>query len=72
MRLATAVGQTHGCYFLNNLSFYGSFDFYPAPYQFQFVGESYFRHKNRKYFGKKSLFLKLMHIFASEMYNYSK
>ena len=50
MRLATAVGQTHGCYLLNKLSFDGSFDFYPAPFKFQFVGVSYFKHKNRKYF----------------------
>jgi len=27
MRLATAVGQTHGCYFLNKLSFLCTFGF---------------------------------------------
>jgi hypothetical protein len=33
MRLATAVGQTHGCYFVNKLLSYVSSDFQPDTFQ---------------------------------------
>ena len=73
MRLATAVGQTHGCYFLNKLSFlwyfvistwfFSSFN----PFMF-FIPDD----KNINYFRKKAGYIYLLHIFASNMYKYTK
>ena len=72
MRLATAVGQTHGCYFLNKLSFLCNFVI--STWYFSSINSfmSFYRPQKYKLFLKKICFIYFLHIFASDLYKYSK
>lgn len=53
MRLATAVGQTHGCYLLNNLSFVCYLVISTCFFKYQFVYEMLYRAQKYKNIQKK-------------------
>ena len=58
MRLATAVGQTHGCYILNKLSSLCYFVISTCVFSsINFLMRITFGGKNIKYFWKNSVFI---------------
>ncbi len=73
MRLATAVGQTHGCYFLNKLSFLCNFGF--STWLFSSFNSFVILFPETKIEIISEIKVRIiyfLHIFASELYKYSK